>query len=151
MLKTRTAVILIVACSAIFGLLGAAGGGEYAMSRMDALEGPREVERAKDATKQREAFQQVEQTAEQLSQQVMACNSAFATQTVLYEPAPGLQLSLGLHGLGVAPSANQAPKWVIPARVKPLVLAGTQGAVYYYMTADNRLDGPYIPQVAAQQ
>jgi hypothetical protein len=151
MLKTKTAVILIVACSAIFGLLGAAGGGEYVMSRMDAMEGARGLEHSKVDAAKDALITRYEQTAVDLNRQLYACQVNFQASTVLYEAAPGLQLSLGIRGVGLTPSANQTPRWVIPARVKPLVLAGTQGAEYYYMTPDNRLDGPYIPQAAAQQ
>lgn len=147
-IRVKTATILAAACSVIFGLLGAAGGAEYVMHQMDAIDAQR-IARETQAEKQRASvIAQRDVTDQSLLNQLFECRGQFLASTVLYEPAPGLQLSLGLRGLGVAPSANETPRWVIPAKIKPLVLAGTQGAEYYYLTSDNRMDGPYIPLVA---
>jgi hypothetical protein len=152
-MKTKIAVILMAACSAIFSLLGAAGGMEYVNRRWDAAETARIAKDAAAEKQRANLIAERDSTDQSLLNQLFECRGQFLASTVLYEPAPGLSLnlSLGMRGLGVAPSASETPRWVIPAKIKPLVMAGTQGAVYYYMTVDNRMDGPYIPQVAPGQ
>ena len=147
-MRVKTAIAYAIAIAVIFGVVGVAAGGEYVMSQADVLDAQRAVQQRKVNEDRVDTMNRYEQTAVELNRQLYACQVQFQASTVLYEPAPGLQLSLGLRGVGIAPSANQTPRWVIPARVKPQVLSGSPGGLYYYLTSDNRMDGPYVPQVA---
>jgi hypothetical protein len=148
-LTKKTALTWFLILGAIELAAGFAGGAEYLMRKWDAADTDRAAEQKKLDDRRADITRQNEAATQGVLNMLYACQANFQGATVLYEPAPGVQLSLGLRGLGVAPSANQTPRWVIPAKIKPKILAGTQGE-YFYVTADNLLDGPYLPEVAKQ-
>jgi hypothetical protein len=156
----------------VFSLvLGFAGGAEYVMRRVDAMDAvrvahqaeidakrlARDQEFAADANKvdemRDEAITRLRSESEVFAQANAACRQQFAEGTLLYETPAVAQVSLGLRsilGMGVSqtPGANVAPRWWIPAHIKPQVYGASQGAVYYYISTDNRVDGPYLPDAA---
>lgn len=145
--RAKSAAIIALAVAAIAATLGAAGGAEYTMRQWDAADARRIAKQAEIDGMRRKMDETRESTDQSLLSQIYQCQASFMTSTVLYEPSPGVQLSISLRGVGVAPSANQTPRWVIPARIKPQVVSGTPGGSYYYLTQDNRLDGPYVPEI----
>jgi hypothetical protein len=163
MLKTKTAVILIVACSAIFGLLGAAGGAESVNRRWDAVDAKRfarDAEIAGQANKvdglRDQAIERLRSTAESFAAANAACQQQFAQGTLLYETPPASQISIGLRGVlglpvNITPGSNVAPRWWVPARIKPQIYGAAQGAVYYYVSGDGKADGPYLPAAPGMQ
>jgi hypothetical protein len=140
--------------------LGFAGGAEYIMRRVDALDAQRhardqeiaaqtnKLEAARD-----EGIERLKANAEIFAQANAACRQQFSEGTMLYETPAVAQVSLGLRSvLGMpvtqTPGANVAPRWWIPAKIKPQVYGESHGAVYYYIGQDNRVDGPYLPDAA---
>lgn len=165
MLKTKTAVILIVACSVIFGLLGAAGGMEFVSQQWDAAESRRQaqdVETFKQNEQREGSISQLQASLKAFTAANNACQENFTSSTLLYETAPQLNLSItGLRGLPLIPigvQGNSAPRWWIPAKIKPQTYGDPRGAVYFYVrtdpnAADGRLltEGPYAPAQVNQQ
>lgn len=148
---TNKNVLSMVLWTAGVALLGAAGGAEYVMRRVDEMDAVAQVQREDAQKKSAESIRLAEQSAQIFAQANAACRQQFTESTVIYERAPQLTLSLGFRGLPVIPIGGQgdeAPHWVIPAKIKPVVLGDARGAVYYYMSAENRMDGPYLPEVA---
>jgi hypothetical protein len=83
-----------------------------------------------------------------------AAVEAAGVATVIYERSPQIQVTFtGLRGLPVIPlpgQGQQLPRVMIPGRVRPLILApdgDTRQAVFFYVSKDNRMDGPYNPEV----
>ena len=145
----------------IFSLvLGFAGGAEYVMRRVDALDAQRQARDQEIAAQNNkfeaardEAITQLRSQSEIFAQANAACRQQFTEGTLLYETPPAAQVSQGVRSIlgmpvNMTPGANVAPRWWIPAHIKPQVYGGAQGAVYYYISQDNRADGPYLPDAA---
>lgn len=64
---------------------------------------------------------------------------------------PFSKLLGGLPAIPVGTQGDEAPHWLIPAKVRPMVLGDSRGAVYYYMNAENHMDGPYLPEPVKAQ
>ncbi len=154
-LSKRSVITWFLLLGAVELALGFAGGAEYVMRQWDAMDSVRSVERVKDEKLRNETTERLNQTAVSLSQQLFACQENFEESTVIYERPPQLTLGFsGFRGLPVIPIGGQgdeAPHWMIPAKVKPIVLGDSRGAVYYYMSRENRMDGPYLPDVVKGQ
>lgn len=157
-MRKDTAITWILVVSAVSLALGFAGGAEYVMRRVDALDGARaaaqqktEAARQDDWNKLELTLKNSQQAADVLGTGFTNCRAQFDQSTVIYERAPQLTLGFsGIRGLPVIPigaQGDEAPHWLIPAKIKPMVLGDSRGAVYYYMTRDNRMDGPYLPEV----
>jgi hypothetical protein len=53
--------------------------------------------------------------------------------------------------LSIGPWRIQA-RWMIPAKVKPMATTRDIGGMgYYYVNADGKWDGPYLPQLPPQK
>ncbi|MBZ5662724.1 MAG: hypothetical protein LAO08_20170 [Acidobacteriia bacterium] len=151
----KTAITWFLILGAIELALGFAGGAEYIMRKVDALDADRAAAQDKvDAAKDAIAKQYISTDVE-LNRELYLCQANFLESTVIYERPPQLTLGFsGIRGLPVIPIGGQgdeAPHWLIPAKIKPMVLGDSRGAVYYYMSRDNRMDGPYLPEVARPQ
>lgn len=135
--------------------LGFAGGAEYVMRKVDAMDADRAAAQEKSETQRNNQERGIEQAAMELTQELTSCQANFQESTVIYERPPQLTLGFsGMRGLPVIPIGGQgdeAPHWLIPAKVKPLVLGDSRGAVYYYMNSENRMDGPYLPETVKPQ
>lgn len=141
-------------------VLGFAGGAEYVMRRVDALDAQRQARDQEIAAQTNkfeaardEAMTQLRAQSEIFAQANAACRQQFSQGTLLYETPAAAQVSLGVRSVlgmpvNMTPGANVAPRWWIPAKIKPQVYGAAQGAVYYYVSTDNRVDGPYLPDAA---
>lgn len=88
-----------------------------------------------------------------LTQANTTISQQFGQSTIIYETPATTQLATGLRGiLGLAtsqiPGANVVPRWIISAKVKPMFVGNSNGAVYYYVGSDAKADGPYLPEAA---
>lgn len=153
-IRLKTAMILTVAVAAIFGGLGAAGGMEYALRGMDAIDNAAAADRA--------AYDSREEAARRanvasLTAELRTCREYFSASTLIYDSAPRLDLSItGVPGLPVIPvgmQTNANARWFIPARIKPQTYGESRGAVYFYARrdpgySDGRLltEGPFVPE-----
>lgn len=151
----KSAITWMLLIGVIAMVLGFAGGAEYVMRRVDALDAARESEQAQINAQREERSKQYADAAVGLTAQLAACQTQFEESTVIYERPPQLTIGFsGIRGLPVIPVGGQgdeAPHWLIPAKIKPIVLGDSRGAVYYYMNRENRMDGPYLPEVARPQ
>lgn len=165
LMAVNRAVFLAVACSVIFSVLGAACGAEYVLRGMDQIEqgaaasAMDSAERATTEPHSQSAAQR--EIRMRLAAALKACQENFTAGTVLYETAPQLNIAVtGLRGLPLIPVGVQgqaAPRWWIPAKIKPQTYGDPRGAVYFYIRqdpsyTDGRLltEGPFAPEVAAQ-
>jgi hypothetical protein len=162
-IRVRSAALLVAACSLIFGVIGASLGGEYTIQRMDAIDAAAAEQRATDQTRLNESMNRVENNAAQLERKnsalmgdVALCQEYFSSATLIYESAPQLNVAItGLRGLPIIPVGVQgaaAPRWWIPAKIKPQTYGDPRGAVYFYTKrdpnyTDGRLltEGPFLP------
>jgi len=152
----KTAVILIVACSVISAVIGASCGAEYTMRQWETADSARAA-RETAAEKQRASAISARDAADQsLLSQLFDCRAQFSEGTILYETPANTQLSIGLRGVlglpvNVTPGLNVVPRWWVPAKIKPQIYGPAQGAVYYYVGGDGKVDGPYLPTAPGGQ
>lgn len=92
--KTKFSLIVLVGVFEF--VLGFAGGAEYVMRRVDALDKVRAANQEKSDTERTARTSQYETTAVSLSRELFACQATFAESTVIYERPP--QLSIGFAG-----------------------------------------------------
>jgi predicted DNA repair protein MutK len=152
--------LLILGYGVMCMVLGFAGGAEVVMRKVDALDAQRARATAADAKQAEEVHAQLVTTATQAQSSAeifaaanAACRQQFSQGTLLYETPAAAQMATGLRSVlgmpvNLAPGANVSPRWWIPAKIKPQVYGPAQGAVYYYIGQDNRVDGPYLPAAA---
>lgn len=85
---------------------------------------------------------------------VDACQSAYLQGTVLYDTNGSaivrVPLFRGMFDLSVAPSSPTAkPRWIIPAKIKPMVIGNARGVSYSYLDPKTgSVSGPFTPDVA---
>jgi hypothetical protein len=142
--------------------LGFAGGAEYTMQRVEKLDAQRlardeqiagqrnQVDAARDL-----AIGNLRTASETFAAANAACQERFAEGTLVYETPAVAQVSMGLRSVlgmpvNLTPGANVAPRWWIPVKIKPQVYGEAHGAVYYYVSRDQRVDGPYFPEGVKQ-
>jgi hypothetical protein len=109
--------------------------------------------REKMEAAQNEGVQRMKQNEEMLAQASLACQQQFSQATLIYETPANAQIASGVRGLlglpvNMTPGSNVAPHWYIPAKVKPMFYGPAQGAIYYYLGGDGKIDGPYMPEPA---
>lgn len=86
-----------------------------------------------------------------LNAQTATLNEDHSRFTVLYDtsgsPAPGVPLFHGIVTLSLTGLPAQVkPRWLIPAKVKPLVVGSSEWIAYGYIDPQTRvLEGPFTP------
>lgn len=128
----------------LVGVLGIGIGERIAEQRID------RIDRAEN-TREHQTY------AEALElQNAQKCEAAQADTdsrlTVLYDVSGSTQPSIQLfHGLvnvsSPALPAQARPRWLIPAKVTPLVVGGTTAVAYSYFNPQSKtIEGPFVPQ-----
>lgn len=81
-------------------------------------------------------------------------NEHFSEATVLYEPLPAKSDMISsvamLLGHPVPVVQGMAPRWFIPAKVKPIVYGDPRGMQLVYVDAQGRKEGPFAPGILPQ-
>jgi hypothetical protein len=138
--------------------LGFAGGAEYVMQRVEKVEAQRRVreqeifvQRGQAEAERDRIIGNLQAASDALASLNIECQAKFSEGTLVYETPAVAQVSLGLRSVlgmpvNLTPGANGAPRWWIPAKIKPQVYGEARGAVYYYVSRDQRVDGPYFPE-----
>lgn len=86
--------------------------------------------------------------------QLRECNARFQTWTILYEPGaePSLPFFNGALSIQANMPVQAGPKWIVPAKIEPVVSAASPNFTYSYFNIHTRkLDGPYLPETAAEK
>jgi len=171
-MKIRTFAGWILVTAVLACAIGTGVGGGYAMHQADAVidslhahdnESYAALKKDFDAIMETNAKLQVALrsalgSGRQLLDRANGDDAAAGESTVIYETSPELQVRFtGIRGLPVIPlpgHGQQLPRVMIPGRVHPLILApdgDARQAVFYYLNRENRLDGPYLPDVVRPQ
>lgn len=154
----------LIAAMSLAIAIGVAIGGGFAIHEADrVIETERSVyaQQLQNASEQgasyKEALAVCISAGEGLLQRAQAGGDV---NTVIYERMPpALEIKItGIHGLPVIPlprNAHAIPRWLIPGRVTPLMLAPEGDAapvsVYFYVGKDNVLHGPIQPEIVTPQ
>lgn len=171
-INVKTFVGWLVVTAVLALAIGIAIGGGYAIHQADAVIDALHVKDNEEYSALKKNFDSIAEINARLQNALRDSNGAvqqFADRaadacghagesTVIYETSPELQVRFtGIRGLPVIPlpgHGQQLPRVLIPGRVHPLILApdgDARQAVFYYLNRENRLDGPYLPDVVRPQ